>query len=71
MLYNDNGATVFIHPKNITVGRGRVLWADATIDTGGKAHGAGWALPGGLRTTDEVVAHTAAIALDRMIGVAA
>ncbi len=71
MLYNDNGATVFVHPKNITVGRGRVLWADATTCTNGLTYPAGWVLPGGARTLDEVAAHTAAIALDRMIGEAA
>lgn len=68
MLSYDNALAVFQHPKNITVGRGRVLWADATTCTNGLTYPAGWVLPGGLRTLDEVVAHTAAIALDRMIG---
>lgn len=67
MLYNDNGATVFVHPKNITVGKGRVLWAGGTTDASGVAHAPGWVLPGGIRTLDEVAAHAAALALNTML----
>jgi len=67
-MRNDYGTVLFDHPKNITVGNGRVLWADVTTDTSGLIHEAGWVLPGGIRTTNLATAHAAAMALHTMIG---
>lgn len=69
-MRNDDVTTVFAHAKNITVGKGRVLWAPATTDTSGLEHEAGWVLPGGIRTQDLVAAHAAAMSLHDLIGAA-
>lgn len=44
------GADVFASPFNIQMGRGRVMWGEATTDMSGKFHPSGWVLPGGRRT---------------------
>lgn len=54
----------FDHPKNIKVGKGRVLWAAAAKGTSGIHHPEGWVLPGGIRTRDEVQASAVAAAID-------
>ena len=61
----------FHHPKNITVGNGRVLWAKASTGTNGIHQPEGWILPGGERTRDEQRAHAAAQAIHELSGAAA
>lgn len=46
--------------KKIYIGTGRILWGDYLIDSNGKAHQAGWVLPGGKRTTNEAKARLVA-----------
>lgn len=64
-----DGASVFQHPKNITVGTGRVLYAErgyarATLGMVGVLP-AGWVLPGGQRTDDEARARMVAANIDK------
>ena len=54
----------FDHPKNISVGSSRIIWAEAATCTSGIHHPEGWALPGGVRTRDEEKAKAAAAAID-------
>ena len=59
----------FHHPKNILVGRGRVLYDE----TGGIKDGKScppncWVLPGGARTGDFVEAYKTAEAIDLLLG---
>lgn len=58
---------VYEHKKNISIGRGRILWGTSTTDIGGKLHPPGWVLPGGSRIQDEPAAHAAALVLDYVI----
>jgi hypothetical protein len=51
----------FDDPRNITVGSIRIIWAKAV---GHRPEG--WCLPGGLRTTNRVEAHAAAMQLERL-----
>ena len=57
-------APPFNDPKNITVGRARVIWAPAimwrTIE--------GWVLPGGRRTQNFAEAHGVACVMDKLMG---
>jgi len=55
---------IFNHAKNITIGRGRVIWASNTVTTAGQACWSGWVLPGGMRTLDESRARTVALLID-------
>jgi len=55
---------VFDDERNVTVGRGRIIWARATRPTVGPAVPEGWALPGGRRTTDKEEARAAASWID-------
>ena len=52
----------FSHPNNITVGKGRIIWAPSV----GPFIPEGWVLPGGLRTTDRDEAWAAAMGIDRL-----
>ena len=52
------------HEKNITVGRGRILYDNTGGIQGGKWVSPGWVLPGGRRTTDAVEAISAATWID-------
>lgn len=58
----------FHHPKNIRVGRARILWAPSVISTSGLHHPEGWVLPGGARTRDEARARAAAVTVDALSG---
>lgn len=62
----DHPAPPFEHPLDITVGRGRVIYADATTDMAGKHHPAGWVLPGGARTDDPERAVLAAESVNKL-----
>ena len=55
----SEGAAVFIDPRNITVGVGRILYDTTRIPNG-------WVLPGGKRTDNRDEAWYAAAAIDRM-----
>ena len=52
------------HHKNITLGRGRILYDEIGGIQGGKWTSPGWVLPGGRRTTDAVEAISAATWID-------
>lgn len=56
----------FDHPKNITFGRARIVYAPAQKTTGGEHFTEGWALPGGRRTVDPSRALRIAQAIDAM-----
>ena len=53
---------VFDHPDNITLGKGRVIWAPSC----GPFIPEGWVLPGGLRTTDIAGASAMAQLIDQL-----
>lgn len=56
----------FDHPKNIEIGKGRVIWAEGKTCAAGIHHPEGWVLPGGLRTRDSDVAHAAAATINEL-----
>ena len=62
----QNGADVYASPLNITIGRGRILWGEATEDARKRIHPAGWVLPGGRRTTSREQAEAAAKRIDEI-----
>lgn len=51
------------HPKNITFGAARVIYAQPV-----GARPMGWVLPGGLRTTDYAEAFAWAVRMDALLG---
>jgi hypothetical protein len=55
-LQDDDGARVFADGRNVSAGRGRILWGTATETSQKKIVGEGWVLPGGQRTRDPDVA---------------
>ena len=59
------GDLVFQHPKNITVGTGRVLYAERGYTRATGVLPAGWVLPGGQRTDDEARARMVAANIDK------
>lgn len=62
----DHDQSLFFHPLNITFGHGRILYAPEGIGPGDTWHPAGWALPGGVRTTDRNRAYAVAVEIDRL-----
>lgn len=54
----------FDHPHNITVGRGRVIFAEACTPVGANLCERGWVLPGGARTTNRAIAEMVAGRID-------
>jgi hypothetical protein len=50
--------------RNITVGKGRIIWAPATVVGTNRFLPEGWVLPGGKRTLDREEAEAAARAID-------
>jgi len=52
-------APPFTDSRNITVGCGRVIWADS-----GRKYGVGWVLPGCIITQDKDVAIAMATTID-------
>lgn len=54
----------FDHPRNITVGKARVIYALAVMGFSKPIHPEGWVLPGGRRTTDFAEAHAAAARME-------
>ena len=65
-----DGWKLFVHPGNITVGKGRVLFAEA-INDGRTVMPAGWVLPGGRRTQDRDEAVAVATEIERITELAA
>lgn len=55
----------FHHVKNVTVGRGRILYDDQGGIQGGRWVQPGWVLPGGRRTQDAEEAIQAASWIDQ------
>lgn len=53
---NDDGARVYADGRNLSVGKGRILWGTATQTSRNEIVGEGWVLPGGQRTRDLDVA---------------
>lgn len=62
----QTGVEVFQHPMNIYIGKGRVLWGEATTDMRGTYHPAGWVLPGGRRTAVRSIAELVARNIDKI-----
>lgn len=56
MQDNDDGARVFADARNVSAGRGRILWGTATQTSRNLIVEEGWVLPGGRRTRDLEVA---------------
>ena len=65
-MTSDAQETAFTDPRNVTVGKGRVIWAKATMTTGGHRQPEGYVLPGGERTPSRLVAHAMAVEIDRL-----
>jgi len=53
---NDDGARVFADARNLSVGKGRILWGTATQTGRNEIISEGWVLPGGQRTRNIDVA---------------
>lgn len=64
-----DGWKLFVHEKNIQVGKGRVLYAEAIHDAR-VVQPAGWVLPGGRRTQSHEEAMLVAKEIDRMTAAA-
>ena len=60
----ENGAAVFADSRNITIGRGRILWGTATQTNRREIVEEGWVLPGGHRTRNREVAEAFARWID-------
>jgi hypothetical protein len=50
----------FTDPRNLRIGRARIIWGDKTIKSDGTPLAAAWVLPGGSRTQNAAVALNAA-----------
>lgn len=61
---NDDGTRVFADGRNLSVGKGRILWGTATQTSRHEIVGEGWVLPGGQRTRDPDVARAYAVWID-------
>ena len=59
-------STAFDDPRDIMVGKGRIIWAKAAHPTGGERCPEGYVLPGGVRTANRLVAHAMAVEMDRL-----
>lgn len=59
-------STAFDDPRDITVGKGRIIWAKACRPVEGGRQPEGWVLPGGVRTTNRLEALAAAVEMDRL-----
>ena len=59
-------STAFDDPRDITVGKGRVIWAKACWPVAGERQPEAWVLPGGVRTANRVEAYAMAVEIDRL-----
>ena len=62
MTYEDLPSQSFSDPRNVTVGKARVIWAKAC-----GRHQEGYVLPGGRRTQNRMTAQHAAELMHRMM----
>ena len=60
----DDGARVYADGRNISAGRGRILWGTTTWTSKNQKFEEGWVLPGGQRTKDVDVAQAYARWID-------
>ena len=67
MTDNDKSPR-FDDPKNITVGRARVIYVRAIRGFDRPIQPEGWILPGGRRTQDKIEAYRAAECLNDLMG---
>jgi hypothetical protein len=58
--------TIYLHPRTIRRGVGRVIYAPAQTTTAGQYLPEGWALPGGERTVSQARAEAVADNIDRI-----
>lgn len=58
--------TAFTDPRNIIVGKARVIWAPACWPITGDRQPEGYVLPGGVRTANRLEAHAVAVEMDRL-----
>lgn len=65
--YTEPPRAIFDHPHNVTVGQGRVIFAEACTPIGGNFCERGWVLPGGARTTNRAIAEMVAGRIDAAI----
>lgn len=56
---------LFTNAKDITIGYGRIVYAEGEYDQAVRPLTSGWVLPGGKRTKNEFVAEDAARWIDR------
>lgn len=65
ILDDNDGAKIFADARNMTAGRGRILWGTATETSRREIVSEGWVLPGGQRTRDPEVARVWARWIDQ------
>lgn len=65
-MTSDAQETAFTDERNVTIGKGRIIWAKAAHPTGGDLCPEGYVLPGGERTPSRLVAHALAVEIDRL-----
>lgn len=61
---NDDGVRVFADGRNLSAGKGRILWGTATQTSRNEIVSEGWVLPGGQRTKNYDVAQAYARWID-------
>ena len=71
MPTDTHAQEAYFHPKNISQGQARILYAKECVDVSGNLHEEGWILPGGSRTQSFKAAHAAAMHLNTLMGGAA
>lgn len=66
-ITSEPAKDVFDHPKNITAGGARLIYAKACHPIGRDPLPEGWVVPGGARITDQWEAMAAAVRLDELM----
>lgn len=69
MKPDEQKAPPFDHPRNITVGKARVIYAPGIMGYIKPIHPEGWVLPGGRRTQDEHEARAVCFRMSVLMGV--
>lgn len=64
-MKDTDKAPPFDHPRNITVGKARVIYAMPVTEDFAIKHPEGWVLPGGRRTQDYLEAYSMAVRMDK------
>ena len=65
-MTSEAQSTAFDDPRNIIVGKARVIWAPACWPITGDRQPEGYVLPGGVRTANRLEAHAVAVEMDRL-----